>query len=254
MTAPLLAVSNLTMRFGGLVAIDNISLTVEPGRIHAIIGPNGAGKSTLFNCISGFYKPSGGSIVFDGKDLHSYRKHDMARLGIARSFQNLELFGSLSVRENIRLGMFSRGGTAKGLGFSRGDEASEQAEADAIMEQLGLTRFADMAAKLLDFGAQKLVELARALAMKPKLLLLDEPAAGLRNQAIKALDETLARLSRDQGLTIILVEHVMALVMSISQRITVLNFGKVIAEGEPNDIRTNPDVVKAYLGRRSVDA
>ena len=254
MTTPMLTVANLTMRFGGLVAIDNISLTVEPGGIHAIIGPNGAGKSTLFNCISGFYKPSAGSIALEGKNLLAHRKHDMARLGIARSFQNLELFGNLSVRENIRLGMFARGGSAASFGFSRGPEPAELAEADTIIDQLGLTRFRDMPARSLDFGAQKLVELGRALAMKPKLLLLDEPAAGLRNQAIKSLDETLVRLSREQGLTIVLVEHVMALVMSISHRITVLNFGKVIAEGAPKDIRTNPDVVKAYLGRRKVDA
>lgn len=254
MATPMLSVRNLTMRFGGLVAIDDVSLSVEPGRIHAIIGPNGAGKSTLFNCISGFYKPSAGEITLDGRDLLAQPKYGKAKLGIARSFQNLELFGNLTVLENIRLGMFARTGGHSRLGFTRGNEASEIEESDAIIAQLGLQRFRDMPARSLDFGAQKLVELGRALAAKPKLLLLDEPAAGLRNQSIKALDELLVRLSREQGITIVLVEHVMALVMSISDRITVLNFGKVIAEGDPKGIRSNPEVIRAYLGRRNADA
>ena len=237
----MLTVNDLTMRFGGLYAIRDLSVTVEKGAIHAIIGPNGAGKSTLFNCICRFYKPQSGKIRMGEADLLAAPRHGIARLGIARTFQNLELFNDLTVLENVRLGAFAREARDRVGARDSIDSAHE------TLAQLGLEGVAGERAADLDFGTQKLVELARALAGKPNLLLLDEPAAGLRNHAIKRLDEILVGLAKT-GVTIILVEHVMALVMSVSHRITVLNFGQKIAEGTPAEVARNPDVVKAYLG------
>jgi branched-chain amino acid transport system ATP-binding protein len=243
MSDPLFAIDGLTVRFGGLTAVDDFSMAVQPGVIHALIGPNGAGKSTVFNCISRFYQPAAGSIRFDGNDILARRSHEMAELGVARTFQNLELFKKLSVMENVLLGMHARRGQKR-------SKAEERDEAAAILNRVGLIKYRDQPAEGLDFGHQKLLELARALAIKPRLLLLDEPAAGLRNQSIRALDELLVDLVRAEGLTVILVEHVMALVMSISQRITVLSFGKKIAEGTPVEIRDHPQVIEAYLGHK----
>jgi branched-chain amino acid transport system ATP-binding protein len=252
-----LDVQNLTMHFGGLVALDNFSVSVAPNTIHAVIGPNGAGKSTFFNCISRFYQPSAGSVRVGGADLLNHPRHGIARLGIARTFQNLELFGRLSVLDNVRLGMHARSPRPFALlstSRRRARDRAEIEEVEKILERVGLRDSRDKPANQLDFGAQKLVELARALAVRPRLLLLDEPAAGLRNRAVSALDQLLAELVQSDGITVVLVEHVMSLVMSISQRITVLNFGRRIAEGTPDEIRKNPAVIEAYLGRRGRDA
>ena len=235
----------LTVKFGGLTAINGLSMQVERGRIHALIGPNGAGKSTTFNCISRYYRPTSGRISFDGADITRKKPHEMAALGVARTFQNLELFGALSVRENALLHLRARRGHGRALLRPAGAEARERVE--HLLERVGLADFLDTPACSLDFGRQKMLELARALAIS--LLLLDEPAAGLRNREIETLDRLLTELCERDGITVLLVEHVMQLVMSISDRITVMSFGEKIAEGTPAEVRSNPASSKPIWAR-----
>ncbi len=218
-------------------------MAVAEGAIHALIGPNGAGKSTVFNCVSRFYTPAEGDIRFAGRSLLAVPAHGIAALGIARTFQNIELCRSLTVLENVLVGMTPRiGGYFPFAPGRRRNSAEREAVAagEALLERTGLAELRDKRAEQLDFGSQKKLDLARALASKPRILLLDEPAAGLRNREIAALDVLLVDLARRQGITIVLVEHVMRLVMAVADRITVLNFGQKISEGTPAEVKQRP--------------
>lgn len=251
MPETLFSLNDVSVQFGGLKALNNFSMSVERGSIHALIGPNGAGKSTVFNCISGFYKPSAGDITFDGQPLLGLPRNARAKMGIARTFQNIELCGQLTVLENVLLGMSPCIGSYLPFLPSAGRrtiEADAVKRAKALLERTGLCAFSDVLAEELDFGRKKLLDVTRALASEPKLLLLDEPAAGLRNREIASLDALLVDLARREGITILIVEHVMQLVMAVASKITVLNFGQKIAEGTPSEIRANPSVIVAYLG------
>jgi branched-chain amino acid transport system ATP-binding protein len=251
--AALLVVDGVTMRFGGVIALENVSFEVARGAICGLIGPNGAGKTTLFNCISRLYDPHAGSIRFDKRQLASFSRHEIATLGIARTFQNVALFATMTTRDNVRVGAhaLARGGfltSALGLPLAGREERRVAERADALIGEFGLESVADRPVGELPFGVRKRVELARALAVGPKLLLLDEPAAGLNHEEVDALGAEIRAIRDRRGVAILLVEHHMNLVMRVSDQVVALDFGRVIADGSPEVVRTNPDVVRAYLG------
>jgi branched-chain amino acid transport system ATP-binding protein len=232
----LLSVRDVTLRFGGVVALDRVSFDVEEGRIAGLIGPNGAGKTTAFNVITRLYMPDEGELELDGQSLLRTPPHHVVRRGISRTFQNLNLFRTMSVLENVLLGAHARGRTV------RDEEAFE------VLDYVGLADRASAPAAALPYGTQKRVELARALIARPRLLLLDEPAGGLNHEEVGELGAFIRRLREDYDLTVLLVEHHMNLVMSVSDHVTVLSFGRRIAAGTPDEVRNDPEVIDAYLG------
>lgn len=255
----LMNLQGVTVRFGGLTAVNELSFNVEGQHIHGLIGPNGAGKSTVFNCLSRFYQPVAGGIEFAGHDLLALRSDQVMSLGIARTFQNVELFRGMTALENVLAGLHSLGGSGffEDLFATRAVKRKEAARRQSGMEALEFLGVADTANTLvgsLPYGKQKLIEFARALVSKPKLLLLDEPAAGLNPQETSHLGDLIVELRNKLGITVLLVEHDMSLVMSICDKITVMEFGRKIAEGNTLEIQNNPAVIKAYLGEGEASA
>ena len=255
---PLLEVQDLHLDFGGIKAVDGLTFAAHDGDILSVIGPNGAGKTSAFNCITGFYKPTGGKVLVSGEDITGARPSAIAARGVSRTFQNLRLFGELTVLDNVRAGMHLR---IKQSAFDallhtprfRRTEREATEEAHRWLDFVGLRGDRGGAARNLPYGEQRRVEIARALARGPKLLLLDEPAAGLNHSEKVELLDLLRRIS-DLGIALVLIEHDMGLVMQVSQRIVVLNFGKQIADGTPEEVRRNPAVLEAYLGKDEDDS
>ncbi len=248
----LLTVDGLTKTFGGVRAVADVSFAVEKGTIHSVIGPNGAGKTTLFNLVTGVYTPTSGKVALDGKDLTALSTSARAGLGMQRTFQNLQIFFNMSAIENVMAGRHLHLGTGLfasllGLPKIRRETALARERAAELMRQVGLEKWLDAEADAMPYGALKRLEIARALAAEPKLLLLDEPAAGLNPKETAEIDELIREIARS-GITVVLVEHDMKLVMNVSDRILVLDYGRKLAEGTADEVRRNPDVIKAYLG------
>jgi len=253
---PILKVENLTIAFGGIKALNNVSFEVEKGSIYSIIGPNGAGKTTIFNCISGIYQPNSGKTLFKGEDITYLKPHQVAKKGIARTFQNIELFSHMSTMDNLMLGrhLHMKTGVWRGSTFiykgskAAREEIENRGKVEEVIDFLELQAARNQFVINLPYGTRKLVELGRALALEPELILLDEPSAGMNMEEKGDLMFSIQDIRDDLGITVILVEHDMNLIMDISDRILTLNYGERIAEGLPEEIQRNPEVLKAYLG------
>ncbi len=251
MSENVLHIEHLTMRFGGVVAVNNLSMDINRGEIVALIGPNGAGKTTAFNMVTGVYTPTEGKIVLAGQDITGHRPDEITKLGIARTFQNIRLFGSMTVFDNVltarHLRRTSNFLTAT-FRLNAAEERKMRQETEALLKEVGLSEFRDEMATSLPYGKQRLLEIARALSTQPKVLLLDEPAAGMNPQETEELGAFIKQIKDKFDLTVFLIEHHMNLVMGISDRIYVIDFGKQIAQGTPAEVQNNPAVIAAYLG------
>jgi branched-chain amino acid transport system ATP-binding protein len=254
---PLLQVDKMTHHFGGLRAVRDYNLTIEKGQIRGLIGPNGAGKTTIFNLITGLYKPTEGSVLFDGKETVGLQPHEIAAMGLGRTFQNMRLWRHMTVLEHVKLARYSKlnyglVGAFFSTGKRRREEALGEQKALSLLEMVGVHQLADQVVTNLPYGAQRRVEMARALAMEPKLLLLDEPTAGMNPEELRQIMMIIRDIHRELGLAIFLIEHRLRVVMELCERIQTLVFGEVIAEGTPEETQNNPQVIDAYLGKEKL--